>query len=666
MKWRRTASLGVAAAALTHAVWAEEGGQSLTNGVTELPPVIVEASRLGRTTWEMSMHVEVLTRERIAESGARSTVDLLEKCSSVQVRRMNANPALAQIAMRGYGTTGFARVKILVDGEVLNNADMAPQDLMRVPVQDIERVEILHGPQTVLHGDHASAGVINIVTGGGSYERKTIVGLHGGSWETIGFHAGTRGGSEPDGVTYFAQADWDRSDGFRANGAHERWATKGGVAKEWTNGSRMGLTVFHSDAQYGLPGGLYDGMVFGTDYGSWKDRARDADDTYAHARTWAYGANANGTFVLAEDQRLETALSFRQRHAKSAWVTSFTDYESETVQGTVSYVNEHRLAGFDQCFTTGFSFDEDLIRAQTGVKNRYTRFTGSLFAHEEVFLLDEETLSLFAGVRGMGLTTRNRFRGNGLSDAETRGTGRVAGEAGVNWRPVESAKVFARWSRFYHSPLADEMFSTYGLPNLDLVPETGQSVEGGFTWTVEKEWTASLTAFHTSVSDEILYSAYYQNVNAPDETRRDGVEAFAGWARDKVGAFGVRYTYTEAKFTEGAYAHRDLPLVPRHRVRVTGAWYLTETLRVQGGWRLAGSQRYDFDFANAGGAIPRYHLFDAGVQWKPETWLKGFTFGLTVDNLLDARYTDYAGYYGYRYVYPAAGRCYLFSVQYEF
>jgi outer membrane cobalamin receptor len=78
MKWRRTASLGVAAAALTHAVWAEEGGLSRTNGVTELPPVIVEASRLGRTTWEMPMHVEVLTRERIAESGARSTVDLLE------------------------------------------------------------------------------------------------------------------------------------------------------------------------------------------------------------------------------------------------------------------------------------------------------------------------------------------------------------------------------------------------------------------------------------------------------------------------------------------------------------------------------------------------------------------------------------------------------------
>jgi outer membrane receptor protein involved in Fe transport len=237
----------------------------------------------------------------------------------------------------------------------------------------------------------------------------------------------------------------------------------------------------------------------------------------------------------------------------------------------------------------------------------------------------------------------------------------------LNWRPADAAKIFTRWTHFYHSPLADEMFSTYGLPNLDLVPETGYSAEAGFDLTVADAWTASATVFHSEVTDEILYSPYYQNVNSPDGTRRDGVELAAGWAREKMGSFGVRYTYTEAKFTEGAYAHRDLPLVPRHRLRVAGAWYVTDAWRVQGGWRLVGAQRCDFDFANVGGALARYHLFDLGVRYTPEiAWLKGFVFGFTVDNLLDARYADYAGYYGYRYVYPAAGRCYLFSVEYEF
>ena len=121
---------------------------ALSNTVTVLPPVIVEASRLDQTKNEISSHVEVISKDEIESSGAENTVELLEKRANIFIRKQNSNPAQSQISMRGYGANGFGRVKILVDGVALNNADMSPQNLMRVPVRSIRKIEILHGPQT--------------------------------------------------------------------------------------------------------------------------------------------------------------------------------------------------------------------------------------------------------------------------------------------------------------------------------------------------------------------------------------------------------------------------------------------------------------------------------------------------------------------------------------
>ena len=140
--------------------------------VAELPPVTIEASRLGKTAQEIPAPVQVITRTEIAQSGAKDVVDLLaKKTSSLNLIRTGAgNPALAQVAARGWGENGFGRVLVMVDGQRLNFADMSAPLLSQVDLGSISRVEILQGPQTVLQGDAASAGVINIVTDPADYE----------------------------------------------------------------------------------------------------------------------------------------------------------------------------------------------------------------------------------------------------------------------------------------------------------------------------------------------------------------------------------------------------------------------------------------------------------------------------------------------------------------
>ena len=632
---------------------------------TNLPTIVVEASRLERTPNEIASHVETIDKDEIDASGARDTVELLEKRANLFLRKQNSNPAQAQISMRGYGANGFGRVKILVDGVELNNPDQSAQNLMRVPVRSIRKIEILHGPQTVLHGGNASSGVINILSDTDSYERKTELEVHGGNLGAVGVHAGNRGGIEADGLTWYADFDFDRSDGWRDNSWYELWSVKSGIKQRFDNGGWWTVNAFYSDSQYGLPGGLY----IGGEYGDWKSRARDADDNHSDARNDVYGLSLSGKIILDDENFLNAESSFRNRQSESY---GYLDYDVYTFDYKIKYTNVSQLFGFDNEFNLGTDLKHELLYAKAcdaakspyGTDNDFTRFSGAIFVREEFWLLDE--LSLFGGVRGEWFCSRDKYRSRGGSGSDSADKSSVAGEIGVNWCPTDDLKIFAKWSRFYHAPLADELFSSYGVANLSLNPEEGYNTELGIDWTFLDDFNFNATCFHTELEDEIMY-LNSANRNAPDRTARSGFETSFTWSRDKVGSAGILYNYCYARFIEGDYNSNDVPLVPRQQLRVFGEYFLLDELAVHGGYRFVGEQRYGGDFANQGGTIPSYGIFDLGVRVMPTLgWLDGFTFAFTIDNLFDKRYCDYGEYFGSHYIYPACGRTFLFTIRYEF
>ena len=177
-----------------------------TNVVAELPPVVVYASRTDQSAMNLPQNVQVITAADIANSGAHDVADLLSKVApSVSVNRLGGgNPALTQVSMGGYGENGFGRVLVLVDGERLNNPDMNAPNLAQVSLASVRQIEVLSGPQTVLHGDGASAGMINIVTEPSDYERHGVAEVRVGNWGTVGGSLAYRGGIEEEGIRYWA------------------------------------------------------------------------------------------------------------------------------------------------------------------------------------------------------------------------------------------------------------------------------------------------------------------------------------------------------------------------------------------------------------------------------------------------------------------------------
>ena len=110
----------------------------------------------------------------IARSGAVSAVEILETVGGVHFSGAIAGAGSEQISMRGFGENSHGRVLVLVDGNKINDPDLKGANWNAIPLSCIERIEILDGSASVLYGNYAVGGVINIITKKGG-ERQTAV-----------------------------------------------------------------------------------------------------------------------------------------------------------------------------------------------------------------------------------------------------------------------------------------------------------------------------------------------------------------------------------------------------------------------------------------------------------------------------------------------------------
>ena len=634
---------------------------TVTNTFAELPTVTVYASRIEDVKADIPASVQIFDADQIAASGARDLPELLKKKAGADIHAMNGNPILTSIAMRGFGDNAFGRVKVVIDGEELNNVDMSAPNLTRIPLGNVERVEIMHGPSPVLYGDGAVAGVVNVTTDTRDYEQSTKITGRAGSQYTFGGNVQTKGGDEEEGVLYNASYDYLQSDGYRRHSAYEMHTANAGVRKNFENGSTVGLKVNYQNAFYELPGSLtYDG---------WKNARKSASTPDDWARIWSYGVSLDSKMRLAEDQwlYLDVGFSHQYRHAVYKSASGDSDYEYDYYSFRVSprYVNECDVAGFGNKFTVGFDFRydqywEDHVSYGAPIKRHFNRDRYAAFVHDEFFFTDD--LSLIAGARLEQIGNRWR-KYVGLSESRSRD--RLSDyELGLVYRPVEGLKTYVKGSQFHRSPFCDEL--SYTQDGNFLEPETGASLDIGVEWEFLEEFSFMANGYGIVMEDEIFFDPsllpWGYNSNSPAKTRRIGFDTGLSWLRDKVAEASVRYNAVHADFGSGEYHGNDVPYVPNHRIRLEGGFWIVDDLRIKGGYTYTSSQYLSGDYANVYDKLPAYSLFDIGVYYEP-SWAEGWKASFVMDNIFDRNYCDYAGP---GYYYPACGRSFMFTVSYEF
>lgn len=154
--------------------------------------VVVTATRLPTPATEVASSVTVITEEEIERKQQRTLSDVLRDVPGLTVVQTGGPGGLTAVFIRG---TNSNHTKVFIDGIDVGDPSTANGDFdfAHVLASDIERVEVLRGPQSGLYGSDAIGGVINVVTKRGTGETRVAAAAEGGSAETFNQSASASG-----------------------------------------------------------------------------------------------------------------------------------------------------------------------------------------------------------------------------------------------------------------------------------------------------------------------------------------------------------------------------------------------------------------------------------------------------------------------------------------
>ncbi|MCX7033246.1 MAG: TonB-dependent receptor [Arenimonas sp.] len=184
--------LALAGLAPINAAMAQEPGSD-EEKVTTLSEIIVTAQKREEALQDVPIVVTALSEETLDNAGVRDIKDLQQVVSGLTVTSTQSE-SLTTARIRGVGTVGDnagleSSVGVVIDGVYRPRNGVGFGDL-----GDLERIEVLKGPQGTLFGKNTSAGVINVVTKRPDYERSAEVELTAGNYDALGVSASYNGG----------------------------------------------------------------------------------------------------------------------------------------------------------------------------------------------------------------------------------------------------------------------------------------------------------------------------------------------------------------------------------------------------------------------------------------------------------------------------------------
>ena len=184
----------------------------LTAQETVLDEVIVSSPRIELSMGQQSRSVTTITAKEIAESGANTLIDVLSDVAGIELRSRGAQDVQSDIYIRG---GGFDQVLLLIDGIKVDNPQTGHHTLNAIlPIEIIERVEILKGAAGRVYGQNAFSGAINIVTKTPSTEDLKVT-LSGGSFDYQ--KAALFATDQRESSSHTLYAETISSDGYRYN-----------------------------------------------------------------------------------------------------------------------------------------------------------------------------------------------------------------------------------------------------------------------------------------------------------------------------------------------------------------------------------------------------------------------------------------------------------------
>jgi iron complex outermembrane receptor protein len=649
-----------------------------------LQEVVVTATRDQEEIRKVPANVTVITEKEIRDSGATSLVEILERQEGIQFRSFSGQDPLSIIDLRGMGGDNpFGKVQIQLNGRRLNRPDMASVNWFQIPLSQVERIEIVRGAGSVLYGDSAVAGVINVITKRGEGKPLFRLSAVAGSYGLHSEEAGVSGSEEKwsygvSGGNYFSLGYRNRST-VSSQGA--------GLDLGYDASDRLSLSLGASfkRTQYELPGNLT-AAEMATNRRQyqparptyWTSASSDDDGTDRQT-----DLNLRADMLLGDFGRAEIGFSTGIKAVtidNASW-NSFNNYSIHTYSVTPKYILEKTILGRPNKLTAGvdyyfepFTMDRYTNRERTAKLSvvDLERQTAGYYLRDEFHLV--EPLILSAGYRWEEASIKgNSITLPGTVDFDTKKTHRGdAHELGLTYLVGDKSKVFAKYATAYRLPFIDEQASYYGWGNgflADLEKETAKTMDLGISLNPLKNLTVGLTLFRIDMENEIAWNGATNRNENLDRTRHEGAEGTFSYLWEKLFKIYGSYTYHKATYQAGQYNGKELPLVPNQVIKLGMEWYLPAAFVLRPEIRFVGDAYLSGDNDNTGEKLSSYRIYDLFLFYRPVMGRYKISAFAGVQNLTNELYAT-SGVKGSAFspqtYYPMPERAVKCGISFEF
>jgi iron complex outermembrane receptor protein len=593
--------------------------------------VVVTATRQEEKISSVPANATVITETDIKNSTARDIPDLLRNQVGVHVDDITGNKRSFTVDLRSFGETASLNTLVLVDGRRINLPDLSGTDWSLIPLDRVKRIEIVRGGSgSVLYGDNAGGGVINIITKEGG-QFKTGAEISGGSYDTMkgsAFVSGTQ-----NKLSYALSGSYLTSDGYRDNSdteAKDLGLDLGYYQNDYVKWNFS--SGFHKDST-GLPGAIkaseFESGVSRTDSLHPNDFA-DVKDYYFKCGPEIY---------FLSNSEFKVDLSFRKRNSQS--FSSFSggsftlDTNIKTIIISPQIAYREKVFGLDNRLILGFDFendDEDIVQ-EYGVSETFKleKENYGYYIHDEI--KPKANLSVSAGYR----YDRGDFKFQ-PSTPENKTMDENLFTAGVNYKFCKLSSVYFSYSRSFRYPVLDEFFDSYGKTiNTSLVPQTSNDYELGTRFYLTPTFYANLNVFRIDTKNEIFFNPIsYTNENLDGKTRRDGFEISLTKNFANISITG-NYKYTDATIIGGEFDGNKVPNVPKHLASFNALIPLKYGLSFVLNGTYVGKRPFISDFSNEFEKQEEYFVLNTKVRYK---WNKIAAF-MDINNILNKKYSEY-------------------------
>ena len=452
------------AAMLACAVVADASAQ--VSATPAADTVVITANRSAQPLSRVLSDISILERDAIERSGASCVADLLGRLPGIEFARNGGPGGTTSVFIRGAESRHTA---VYIDGLRVDAQATggAPWELL--PIDQIERIEVLRGPAAAMYGSDAVAGVVQLFTKRGGGQTQASAALSVGSQDTRQGRAAVSGALGA--VDYALSASHGRSNGFNArlvptaNPDADGWRRSGVQA-------RLGTEL--------APGHRLEVALLASNLWSQYDQGSTVDDV-SRQNLRTLGLSWQGRWSAEADTRVQLGESRNTYESQPSFYRTETTLRNFLVQHELHFGVQH----------LGLTVE----RREDQLLNPANDFAATLQGSRSQDALALSWRAEF-GVHALQAHVRH--------DKDSEFGSQPTGSLAWGWQFLPAWRVTAAAATSFRAPTLYQRFSEYGNPSL--VPETGRNLEVGLRW-AQAASELSATVFRNRVRNLIGFGA---------------------------------------------------------------------------------------------------------------------------------------------------------------